>query len=238
MKVSVMTPTANRKHLFDIAVRMMVNQDWVKEGKEVEWVIVEDGDDDVQSLLTDLPANIHVKYVRLDGKHPIGKKRNQCLKEASGDILLFHDDDDIYPSTHISYCVECLTSQHNFGVLGSSATLVYNTQRDKFYLFGRVCENHTPCGHLAFTRKALKQYGMKFRNKDTYGEEKYFLQEFRIPLFFKDFRKSVIAIQHGKNTWNVLFDTAAIAPDMWENDEQKEFIYSKFTQTSSTGQPA
>jgi len=201
MKVSVMTPTANRVSRFPLAVYSMKNQDYTG---EIEWVIVEDGDQDVRSLVVDLPPHIVVKYVRLDGTHPIGKKRNRCIQEATGDVLLFHDDDDYYQPSHISHSVEALTGQSAYGVAGCSLLVVW--KQGAFYVSGRAGQNDSPCGVLCFTRKAVKQYGLRFRDTDTHGEEAYFLKDFRVPLLHLDPRKTIVAIQHGGNTWNCEFD--------------------------------
>lgn len=203
MKVSVMIPTCNRADWFAMAVYSIKNQTWIIEGNALELVIVEDGEQDVRSLLVDLPPHIEVKYVRLDGKHPIGKKRNVCLDTATGDVLIFHDDDDYYQPGHISYCVESLTGQSAYGVAGSS--LIVAWQRGAFYVSGRAGQNDSPCGVLCFTRKAVKQYGLRFRNTDTRAEEVKFLKDFRVPLLHLDPRKTIVAIQHGTNTWNCEF---------------------------------
>ena len=203
MKVSVMTPTCNRKDWFNLAVYCMKNQTYTD---PIEWVIVEDGDDDVSPLLLDLPGNIETKYIRLEGKHTIGHKRNICLKEATGDILIFHDDDDYYQPEHIGHVVFLLTSQSSYGVVGNSALIVYSTKKKSFYCSGQFGRNDSPCGILAFTRKSLKQYKMKFQDEDTHAEEKYFLRDFRVPVLHCDPKKTIVAIQHGRNTWNIEFD--------------------------------
>lgn len=203
MKVSVLTPTYNRKHRFDIAVYCMKNQTYTD---PIEWVIVEDGDDDVSPLLTDLPSHIEPKYIRLDGRHTIGEKRNICLQEATGDILLFHDDDDYYQPEHIGHVVFLLTSQMSYGVVGSSALIVYSTKNKAFYVCGKMGKNDSPAGVLGFTRKALKQYKMKFKDTDTHAEEKAFLRGFRVPILHCDPKKTIVAIQHGTNTWNIQFN--------------------------------
>jgi len=201
-----MTPTSNRAHLFPIAVECMLNQTWVKEGKTLEWVIVEDGEQDVQTLLTDLPHNVWVKYVRLDGKHPIGKKRNVCLEHATGDLLFFHDDDDFYHPSHIEEGVALLSNQRQFGVIGSSVLLAYSTRTKSFHVTGKPRRNDSPCGVLGFTRQALHQYGMRFDDEDKHAEERTFLREFRVPILHCDPLKTIVAIQHGENTWRVQLD--------------------------------
>jgi len=53
--LSVLTPTKNRFNQFHLAVECMKHQNFT--GK-IEWVIVEDGKDNVRTLLNDLPENI------------------------------------------------------------------------------------------------------------------------------------------------------------------------------------
>ena len=198
-----MTPTCNRLNRFPVAVYSMIHQTYTD---PIEWIIVEDGEEDVSALLVDLPKNIEPKYIRLDGKHTIGEKRNICLKEATGDILIFHDDDDYYQPEHIGHVVFLLTSQLSYGVVGSSALIVYSTKNKSFYAFGKMGKNDSPCGVLGFTRNALKQYKMKFKDTDTHAEEKAFLRGFRVPILHCDPKKTIVAVQHGSNTWNVEFN--------------------------------
>ena len=204
--VTVMTPTCNRANWFKMAIFCIKNQTWLELGNKLEWVIVEDGEQDVRSQLTDLPEGVTVKYVRLDGKHPIGKKRNTCLDNATGNILIFHDDDDYYHPDHILLTASMLCNQRLYGVVGSSVLLAYSTKTESFYVCGNSGENHSPCGILAFTRRAMKQYELRFRDRDTHAEERYFLKDFLVPLLHVDPKSSIVAIQHGANTWNVTFD--------------------------------
>jgi len=205
MKVSVMIPTCNRYHWFAMAIHSIKNQTWLANGKELELVIVEDGEQDVRFQLTGLSPLIALRYVRLDGKHPIGYKRNLCLDNASGDILIFHDDDDYYQPEHIEHVVESLSKQTVFGVAGCSLLVAYSTTTKCFYVSGKAGRNDSPCGILAFTRRAMKQYKLRFRDKDTHAEEVKFLKDFRVPLLHLDPHKTIIAIQHGENTWNCKF---------------------------------
>lgn len=201
MKVSVMTPTRNRADWFAMAMYSMKNQDYTN---PIEWVIVEDGEQDVRSLLVDLPPHIEVKYVRLDGTHPIGKKRNECLDHATGDLLIFHDDDDYYQPNHISYCVKSLTEQGAYGVAGCSVIVAW--QKGEFYASGQAGQNSSPCGVLCFTSRAVKQYELRFRDTDIHAEEVQFLKDFCVPLLHLDPNKTIVAIQHGSNTWNCQFN--------------------------------
>jgi len=49
-----------------------------------------------------------VKYVRIEGAHPIGWKRNWLLGRARGDVIVHFDDDDFYNTFYVRYMVEYL----------------------------------------------------------------------------------------------------------------------------------
>ena len=210
MKVSVLTPTANRTKWFPLAVECMKRQTWFELGHEIEWIIVEDGEEDIRSLLMDLPKGVEIRYTRLEGKHPIGHKRNVCLDNANTPILVFWDDDDYYHPEYIQHMVTPLVSQFAYGVVGSPQLYSYNN--GSIYLKGKY-GNHSPCGVLGLTAKAIRQYEMRFNDEDTHGEERTFLKDFCVPILVTDPRKTIIAIQHGENTWNVSFENDTPIPN-------------------------
>ena len=118
MTLSIVTITRNRRWALPI---MMKNWEVAKKYAD-EWVILDDGKDDLSSEFNDERIN----YVYLTKKHildaiskinskndgkvfddwrafhmaflkiPIGKKRNMAVEIAKGDIIMFMDDDDIY----------------------------------------------------------------------------------------------------------------------------------------------
>lgn len=209
MVLSVLTPTRNRTKTFPLIVECMRRQTWED---AVEWIIVEDGQENVEPLLVDLPANVSVKYVKLDCDVPIGKKRNTCVDLANGLILIFWDDDDYYHDEYLAETYKGLAEQCLYGVMGQSTLLVYSTSTGMMYAKGKT-GNFSACGVLAFTKSAIKQYGLRFRDEDTHGEERYFLKDFAVPILKRNPLKSIVAIQHGENTWNVKFRENEILKD-------------------------
>lgn len=209
MVLSVLTPTRNRASRFPLAVECMRRQTWTD---PVEWVIVEDGEQSVQTLLTDLPENVVVRYVRIEGAEPIGKKRNRCVELATGPIYIFWDDDDFYHPEYLAETYKSLAEQSLYGVVGQSILLVHSTSTGLMYAKGKK-GNFSACGVLAFTRAAMNQYDLRFRDEDTHGEERFFLKDFRVPILKRNPFKSIVAIQHGENTWNVKFKDEEILKD-------------------------
>lgn len=94
--VSVITLTRDRRAFIPLAKYSFLAQAYPEE--KLEWVIVDDGDDQIKSLVSDLP---NVKYILCDDKMTIGAKRNLAVEKASHDVICMLDDDDVYPNNSI-----------------------------------------------------------------------------------------------------------------------------------------
>jgi hypothetical protein len=95
-KVSVVTITKDRRPFIPLAKYCVLAQSYPED--KLEWVIVDDGKDQIKDLVSDLP---NVKYVLSDEVMTIGAKRNLGVESASHDILVMLDDDDVYPNNSI-----------------------------------------------------------------------------------------------------------------------------------------
>ena len=100
--VSVCTPTYNRKKFFPALIECFKKQTYPK--SRMEWVIVDDGTDSVESLVKNVEG---VKYIRPTGeKMKLGAKRNYMHKFSKGDIIVYMDDDDYYPPERVEEAVK------------------------------------------------------------------------------------------------------------------------------------
>lgn len=133
--ISIITPTFNRPHMFDIALHNILSTDYPI--NKIEWVIIEDfpkPDDtdvkavtvaqgmDIGSKLMGFKAKnpqIELKYIPLENRVSIGEKRNIGVEHATHDIILFMDDDDNYPITSFRRRVAWLTKGVKAGVKGA-----------------------------------------------------------------------------------------------------------------------
>ena len=71
--VSVCTPTFNRRPFIPNMFKCFKHQDYPMD--KIEWIILDDGTDSIEDLIKE--ANIpQIKYIRLNEKLPLGKKRN------------------------------------------------------------------------------------------------------------------------------------------------------------------
>ena len=91
--VSVLTITKDRRPFIPLAKYCFLAQAYPED--KIEWVIVDDGSDQIKDLVSDLP---NVTYVLCDRPMNIGEKRNLAVERAKHDVLVMLDDDDVYPN--------------------------------------------------------------------------------------------------------------------------------------------
>ena len=103
--ISIITLTYNRRNFIDLACLNLLLTDYPQE--KIEWVVVEDSDDDNKAASDKILGfaarnpKIQVSYVPIGHRLTVGEKRNKGIERASNPIILFMDDDDVYPATSI-----------------------------------------------------------------------------------------------------------------------------------------
>ncbi len=101
--ITVVTLTYNRRNFIDLACLNLLLTDYPRD--KIEWLVVEDSDDDEKAASDKIIGfasknpDIQVSYIPLAGRTSIGEKRNKAVERAQHDIILFMDDDDVYPVT-------------------------------------------------------------------------------------------------------------------------------------------
>jgi len=192
MLVSVCTATYNRRSFIPFLIQCFQHQDYVG---EVEWIIVDDGES-IEDLVKDIPQ---VKYIRLDKKVPLGKKRNIMHEHCSGDIIVYMDDDDYYPPTRISHAVQKL-QESDCLCAGSSIIHVYYSHLHKIIEFGPYGPNHATAGTFAFKKELLTM--TSYEDMASLGEEKHFLKDYTIPMVQLDPTQVILVVSHPHNTFD------------------------------------
>ena len=94
--VSVITLTKDRRTFIPLAKYCFLAQAYPE--NKLEWVIVDDGKDQIKDLVSDLPNVTYVLCDDREGGWTIGAKRNLGVERAKHDILVMMDDDDVYPN--------------------------------------------------------------------------------------------------------------------------------------------
>lgn len=198
-KVSICTPTYNRRLYFNAIIKCVEWQDYPKE--KIEWIIVNDGNEEIEDILNiakktkNLPI---IKYYKYNEKMNIGLKRNICNQYTTGDIIINMDDDDYYPPTRISHAVDVLTKNPNIYCAGISKIHIYFKINDILGILGPLSHNHACSGSLAFKRDLLKITSYNNESKDV--EHFDFLLKYNLPIIHLDSLKTMIALSHRSNT--------------------------------------
>jgi len=193
--VSVCTPTFNRRPFIPIMLKCFEHQTYPK--NKIEWIIVDDGTDKIEELVKHIPQ---VKYFKYDEKMTLGKKRNLLNEKATGDIIIYMDDDDYYPPERISHAVEKLCQNPQILCAGSSAMFIYFKHINKMLQFGPYGPNHATAATFAFKRELLKI--TRFNEEASLAEEKQFLKDYTIPFVQLDPKKSILVFSHIHNSFD------------------------------------
>ncbi len=99
-KLSVITPSYNCKQFIRRSYLMLLNQNF----KDWEWVFIDDGSNDgTWNLISEISAlDSRVKPIKLDKNMGRGFARNLAVEEASSNIIVIWDVDDLYCANRLS----------------------------------------------------------------------------------------------------------------------------------------
>jgi len=193
--VSLCTPTFNRRPFIPHLIRCIENQMYPKDC--MEWIIIDDGTDPVEDLVKDIP---YVKYFKYDKKMKLGEKRNVMHSKCSGGLLVYIDDDDYYPPERVSHAVETLQDNPNAMCCGSSEMHIYFKHLNKMFQFGPYGPTHATAATFAFRRELLDS--SRYDDHACLGEEKAFLQDYKVPFAQLDVTKTILVFSHIHNSFD------------------------------------
>jgi len=176
-------------------IKCFQHQDYPKD--KMEWIILDDGTDKIEDLVKDIPQ---VKYYKYDTKMVLGKKRNLMHTHASGDIIIYMDDDDYYPPQRVSHAVERLQENPEALCAGSSEIYIYFKHIGMMYQFGPYGPKHATAGTFAFRRQLLETH--QYDDKMALAEEKSFLKNYTVPFVQLDPLKTILVFSHEHNTFD------------------------------------
>jgi len=191
--VSICTPTFNRRPFIPYIIKCIEGQTYSK--KRIEWVIIDDGTDKIEDLVSHLP---YVKYSYYPEKMTLGKKRNLAHAKSKGSILVYMDDDDYYPPERISHAVDTLQANPSALCAGSSLMHIYFKHINQMYAFGPYGPNHSTAATFAFKRELLSQ--TSYEETASLAEEKHFLKNYTIPFVQLESLKTILVFSHIHNS--------------------------------------
>ena len=194
-KVTICTPTFNRRPFIPMLIRCVNHQIYDK--ALIEWVIIDDGTDPIGDMVAHLP---NVKYHYLTAKITLGKKRNMMHTKATGDIIIYMDDDDYYPPERVSHAVEMLMLNPSALCAGVSEMHVYFKHLKEMYKFGPYGQNHATAATFAFRREFLSF--TEYDDTACVAEETNFLKNYTVPLVQLDSLKTILVFSHNHNSFD------------------------------------
>lgn len=91
MKISIVTPVYNASKYLRKTIGSVLGQDFLS----YEWIICDDGstDDSIDIIRSAANKNSHIHLIEQENKG-VSSARNACLREVSGEYLIFLDADD------------------------------------------------------------------------------------------------------------------------------------------------
>lgn len=198
-RVSIITPTKNRRHLFSIAIRNFMTQEYPKE--LMEWIILDDSTDE-ESIQDLFPNDKRIKYVNLrevqDREYTIAHKRNIGADLAEGDIVVHMDDDDYYPPQSVMSRVRVLQkySKEGFGCVGCSVVGSHDLVNQKSTLI-----SDGPLGMSEASMAYFKKFWetKKWDSTQERGEYRGFLGNRTHQVIDMPYSFIIIALNHGGN---------------------------------------
>jgi glycosyltransferase involved in cell wall biosynthesis len=192
--VSICTPTFNRRPFIPHLINSIELQTYDK--TRIEWVIVDDGTDKIEDLVSKIP---YVKYHKFDKQMTLGRKRNLMHTFCKGDIIVYMDDDDYYPCERVEHAVSSLlNASASILCAGSSALHIYFDHIQKIYQFGPYKENHSTAATMAFKKELLLI--TQYDESNAVAEEQHFLKNYTIPLVQLDPLKTILVFSHIHNS--------------------------------------
>lgn len=193
--VSICTPTFNRRPFFESTIKCYLHQDYPAD--LMEWIIIDDGTDKVEDIVKDVRG---VKYFKYDEKMTLGKKRNLMHSKCKGDIIVYMDDDDYYPTTRVSHAVQMLQQNKKALCAGASEIYIWFKHIQKMYQFGPYGPNHATAGTFAFKKELLEQ--TSYDENAALAEEKHFLKQYTVPFVQLNPKHTILVFSHVHNTFD------------------------------------
>ena len=218
--VSVCTPTFNRRPFINAMIKCFNHQDYPHD--RMEWIIIDDGTDPVEDIVTSHPR---VKYFKYDTKMTLGKKRNLLHDKSRGEILVYMDDDDYYPPQRVSHAVEMLVSHPEALCAGSSEIYIYFKHIGQMKRFGPYGPNHATAGTFAFKRKLLKNN--RYNDDACLAEERAFLKDYTVPFVQLNPLKVILVFSHEHNTFDKRKLLVNANPDIVRDSPKKVMDFIK-----------
>ena len=197
--VSIITPTYNRRKMFNMAMRNFENFNYPPE--KLEWIIIDDTPDEFDQLDEILPVDKRIKYLKLKGQEyrsTVAYKRNLGVEKASHDIIVHMDDDDYYPPESVLARVKTLIKYQKQGIKCVGCTLIgtYDLMNNKSSMSSDGPINLSEAS-MAYFKSFWEE--KRFDNSCDKGEHKHFTSERLSQIVDLPYSFVIIGVNHKNN---------------------------------------
>jgi hypothetical protein len=202
--VYIICPTYNRRKFLKNLINIFSDQ--IYPSHLLYLIILDDSDNTNQDIIDNLDIDLKCRiiYIYDENKKTIGHKRNilnNLAKDFCAKYIVCFDDDDYYPPYKVAYGVYNLKNS-NYLISGSSILPIYYIHLKKIYLYGpflnKINYGHATNGTLIYDVEYLKNNS--YDDNDTSGEEKKFLNNFKVHLLQLNYNYVILCIAHTTNT--------------------------------------
>ena len=198
-KISIITPTYDRRNLFPIAINNFDNFNYPKE--KIEWIIVDDTPDNKESIEDLLPIDTRIKYYKIKGpteRLTISYKRNLAVSKATSEYIVHMDDDDYYPPESLLSRIKSLIKyeKDNIRCVGCTKIGVYDIINDTSSLSSDSSISLSEAT-MAYTKSFWRE--RQFDSKSKVGEHKYFTETRLDEILDIPYSFVIIAMNHKGN---------------------------------------
>jgi len=205
--ISVICVTQYDRHQsFKLLLEMIEAQTYYDQILEIIIVEGTQDEDDAKYNYKDLDAEVFpnykggfIKYCKFRPDSTLGMLRNRGNHKASGDYIIWFDDDDYYFPDRIEHSIKELQASDKL-IAGCADVLIYDFQLERSFTAGVHHIGWASNGTLAYKKEYL--LNNRYDDSATVGEEKAFLNNFNNPLIQLDKNKVCIISSYGNNTYN------------------------------------
>jgi glycosyltransferase involved in cell wall biosynthesis len=194
-KVSVVTITKDREHLFPLAIHNWTA--FLYPHDSLEWIIVDDSKTDNLKKL--IPIDNRIFYTHLPKPLSISDKRNYAVQQCSGDVIVNMDDDDIHFPDSILAKVRVLLTYPDKKCIFSLPMGIYNLQDGSSMISDSLGEMF-PEGSMAFWKDFWIQGKFGTNPSQPSGEWYEFCKGRKDQLINLPFWFNFLACSHTQNT--------------------------------------
>ncbi len=170
MKASIIIPSYNSSERLYLNLLALNNQSY--NGNDIEVIVVDNGSTDSTSLMLD---NFELKYpfkrLRVEKNIGIANGRNVGIKNASGDILIFHDSDMLAEKDYIVKHINA-HNDSNLVVCGLAWKRIYTFYYKNF-----------SSAQLEALKKQYSKFNTEVQNLSIYSDKQQLIPDYEITDF-------------------------------------------------------